>query len=399
VAAGRADIEMENRMSVAVRQPTEETMALHRASIVIDTHVDTIQRAVDLGHDLVSGGSQGFMDLARMKAGNLTAAFFAVCVDYNNIRRGTGMRRQEQLLSAVLDLCRDNPDKIGLARTAAEVRQLAASGKLAAILSVEGAQAIEERLDLLPELWNQGVRSMAPAHFTSNGWADSSADSARHGGLSELGREAIGILNRLGMIVDVSHLSDQAFWDVLKTSTAPVFASHSSARALLDHPRNLTDEMIKAIAEQDGLVGITWFPEYAFEPFRLALEEKAKTIDLRKLGLDPGGAGMPAIATLMRSCGSDMQAKYDVLVTQDLPMPTVTTIVDQVAHVAGLIGADRVCLGSDHGAVRFDIPDFEDCTKFPVVTQALKDRGFSDADIRNILGENVLRLMEKVIGS
>ena len=254
-------------MPAAVRQPTEEMMALHRASIVIDTHVDTIQRAVDLGHDLVSGASQGFMDLARMKTGNLTAAFFAVCVDYNNIRRGTGMRRQEQLLSAVLDLCRNNPDKIGLARTAADVRQLAASGKLAAILSVEGAQAIEERLDLLPELWDLGVRSIAPAHFTSNGWADSSADSARHGGLSPLGREAVGIMNRLGMIIDVSHLSDQAFWDVLKTSTAPVFASHSSARALLDHPRNLTDEMITAIAEQDGLVGITWFPEYAFEPF------------------------------------------------------------------------------------------------------------------------------------
>jgi membrane dipeptidase len=387
-------------VSLAVRQPTEEIKTLHYASIVIDTHVDTIQRAVDLGHDLVrGGGSDGFMDLERMKAGNLTAAFFAVCVDYNNIRRGTGMQRQEQLLSAVLKLCRDNPDKIGLARTATEVRQLAASGKLAAILSVEGAQAIEERLDLLPELWDLGVRSIAPAHFTSNSWADSSADAASHGGLSPLGREAIGIMNRLGMIVDVSHLSDAAFWDVLKASTAPIFASHSSARAIFDHPRNLTDDMIKAIADGGGLVGITWFPEYASASFCHALEDKAKTIDLVKLGLDPGGPGMPAIAKLMRSCGSDMHAKYNVLVAQGLPMPTVTTIIDQVAHVAGLIGADRVCLGSDHGAVRFDIPEFEDCTKFPVVTQALKDRGFSDTDIRNILGENILRLMERVIGS
>ena len=159
-------------MSATAKQPTESTLALHRAAILIDTHVDTIQRAVDLGHDLVHANPSGFMDLERMKIGNMTAAFFAVCVDYNNIRRGTGRQRQDTLLHAVLALCRDNPDRICLAKTASDVRRLADEGKLAAILSVEGAQAIEERLDLLQELWDYGVRSIAPAHFTSNGWAD-----------------------------------------------------------------------------------------------------------------------------------------------------------------------------------------------------------------------------------
>jgi membrane dipeptidase len=374
-------------------------MALHRAAIIIDTHVDTIQRAVDLGHDLVHANPSGFMDLERMKIGNMTAAFFAVCADYNNIRRGTGLQRQATLLRAVLELCRNNPDKIGLARTAADVRRLAGEGKLAAILSVEGAQAIEERLELLQELWDHGVRSIAPAHFTSNGWADSSADQPRHGGLSALGREAIKEVNRLGMILDVSHISDQGFWQVLETSTAPVFASHSSVRALHDHPRNLTDEMIKAIAAKDGIVGITWFPEYCSAEHQRALEEKARTIDLKALGFEPGGPGMPAIATLMRSCGPDMHAKYNVMKAQALPMPTIGTIVQHVAYVANLIGTDRVCLGSDHGAVRFDIPGFEDCTKWAVVTQALKDHGFSDTEVRGILGENVLRLMERVVGS
>ena len=386
-------------MTADVKQPTASTMALHRAAIIIDTHVDTIQRAVDLGHDLVHANPSGFMDLERMKIGNMTAAFFAVCVDYNNIQRGTGRQRQDALLHAVLDLCRANPDKIGLARTAADVRRLAGEGKLAAILSIEGAQAIEDRLDLLPELWDHGVRSIALAHFTSNGWADSSADQPRHGGLSTLGRQAIKEMNRLGMIVDVSHISDQGFWQTLEASTAPIFASHSSARALHDHPRNLTDDMIKAIKEKDGIVGITWFPEYCSVAHQRALEEKARTIDLKALGFEPGGPGMPAIATLMRSCGADMHAKYNVMMTAGLPMPTVDTIVKHVAYVASLIGADRVCLGSDHGAVRFDIPGFEDCTKFPVVTQALKDHGFSDTDVRNILGGNVLRLMERVIGS
>ena len=386
-------------MDHSTQPPTEDTMALHRAAIIIDTHVDTIQRAVDLGHDLVHANPSGFMDLERMKIGNMTAAFFAVCVDYNNIRRGTGRQRQDALLQAVLELCRNNPDKIGLARTASEVRRLAGEGKLAAILSVEGAQAIEERLDLLPQLWDHGVRSIAPAHFTSNGWADSSADRPRHGGLSRLGRKAIGEMNRLGMIVDVSHLSDDAFWQVLAASTAPVFASHSSARALHDHPRNLSDAMIKAIRDRDGIVGITWYPEYCSRAHQRAMEAKARSIDLDALGFESGGPGMPAIAVLMRSCGADMHAKYNVLMSEDLPMPSVATIVEHVSHVADLIGADRVCLGSDHGAVRFDIPGFEDCTKFPVVTQALRDRGFSDAEVRNILGENVLRLMARVIGS
>jgi membrane dipeptidase len=374
-------------------------MALHHAAIIIDTHVDTIQRAVDLGHDLVHANPSGFMDLERMKIGNMTAAFFAVCVDYNNIRRGTGRQRQDTLLHAVLELCGNNPDKIGLAKTAADVRRLAGEGKVAAILSVEGAQAIEERLDLLQELWDHGVRSIAPAHFTSNGWADSSADQPRHGGLSALGRQAIKEINRLGMILDVSHISDRGFWQVLDASTAPVFASHSSARALHDHPRNLTDDMIRAVGEKDGIVGITWFPEYCSTAHQTALEEKARSIDLKALGFEPGGPGMPAIATLMRSCGADMHAKYNVMMTEGLPMPTIDTLVEHVAYVAKLIGADRVCLGSDHGAVRFDIPGFEDCTKWPVVTQALKDHGFSDADVRNILGDNVLRLMERVIGS
>jgi membrane dipeptidase len=276
---------------------------------------------------------------------------------------------------------------------------MAAEGRLAAILSIEGAHALGDTLDILPELWDLGVRSIAPAHFTSNGWADSSADRAVHGGLSPLGRRGIAAMNRLGMIVDVSHLSDAAFWDVLDASAAPPFASHSSARALLDHPRNLTDEMIVQLAKAGGLIGITWFPEYVSVEFQRSLEAHARTIDLEQLGMDRGGSGMPAIATVMRSCGSDMHAKYNVLTSGKYPMPTVATIVDHIAHVADLVGASHVCLGSDHGAVRFDIPGFEDCSKFPVLTQALRDRGFSREEVQNILGGNVLRLMRRVIGA
>jgi len=371
----------------------------HHAAIIVDTHVDTILRQLDLGHDLTASTSPGYMDLPRMRKGNLTAAFFACCVDYNNIKRGTARLRQQQIINAVLDLCARNASIIELAGSAADIRRLAAAGKLAAVLTIEGAQAIEDDLDSLSDLWRQGVRSIALAHFTTNGWADSSADVERHGGLSALGRKAVAELNRLGMIIDVSHASDRATLQAIDASSAPVLASHSSARALHDHPRNLTDELIRAIAARGGVIGPTLFPEYIFPPFQLAMEEHAAVVLKDMADRDSVRENTPAIATVMRSYGSDMHGKYDSLVTRGLPMPGIEVLIQHVAHIAGLVGPQHVCIGTDHGAVRFDIPRFEDCTKLPVLTQALLAAGFSRPEVQGILGENILRLMERVIGA
>ena len=202
------------------------------------------------------------------------------------------------------------------------------------------------------------------------------------------------------MILDVSHISDQGFWQVLEASTAPVFASHSSARALHDHPRNLTDDMIRAIADEgrdrrDYLVpGILLGGASARAGGEGALDRLEGAWIRAGRARDAGDRDVDA--KLRRRHARQVQRDDG---RKGLPMPTIGTIVAHVAHVANLIGADRVCLGSDHGAVRFDIPGFEDCTKWAVVTQALKDHGFSDRDVRNILGENVLRLMERVIGA
>jgi membrane dipeptidase len=339
------------------------------------------------------------MDLPRMKKGNLTAAFFACCVDYNNIKRGTAQVRQQQIIDAVLDLCARNESIIELARSAADIRRLAATGKLAAVLTIEGAQAIEDDLGSLQRLWDQGVRSIALAHFTTNGWADSSADTERHGGLSALGRKAIAELNRLGIIIDVSHASDQATLQAIDASGAPVLASHSSARALHDHPRNLTDELIRAIAARGGVIGPTLFPEYIFPPFQMAMEEHAAKVLKDMADRDSVQENTPAIATVMRSYGGDMHGKYDALVTRGLPMPSLETFVQHVVHIAELVGPQHICIGTDHGAVRFDIPRLEDCSKLPALTGTLLASGFSRSEVEGILGENVLRLMEKVIGA
>jgi membrane dipeptidase len=371
----------------------------HYDTIIVDTHVDTILRQLDLGHDLALPNSDGYMDLPGMRKGNLTAAFFASCVDYNNIKRGTARLRQQQIIEAVLDLCERNKNIIELARSAADIRRLAAAGKLAVVLTIEGAQAIEDDLASLQSLWIQGVRSIALAHFTTNGWADSSADVERHGGLSTLGHEAVAELNRLGIIIDVSHASDRATRQAIDASRSPVLASHSSARALHDHPRNLTDELIRAIAARGGVIGPTIFPEYIFAPFQVAMEERAAEILKNMVDRTSVQENTPAIATVMRSFGSDMNGKYNALMSKRLPMPSIDIFMQHIVHIAELVGPKHICIGTDHGAVRFDVPGFEDCTKLPALTEALVGRGFSRPEIEGILGENILRLMEEVIGA
>jgi membrane dipeptidase len=337
------------------------------------------------------------MDIPSMKEGNLTVSFFAACVDYHNVMRGTGRQRQDNIINAVLAFCTRNSEQVELARSVDDIRRIATAGKLAIVLTIEGAQAIEDDLASLQNLWERGVRSIALSHFSSNGWSDSSADVARHGGLSALGRQAIKEMNRLGILIDVSHASDAATLHAVDASTVPLIASHSSARALHDHPRNLTDELIKAIAERGGVIGPTVFPEYIYAPFQEALEVRAAKILQSADNTLPAGNDTPAITTVMRSYGGDMHGKYSSLVIEDLPMPSVDVFIDHIVHIAELVGPQHVCIGTDHGAVRFDIPEWETCAKLPFITRKLLQRGFNASEVGLIMGENVLLLMNDVM--
>lgn len=366
---------------------------------VIDTHVDTILRWVDLGHDLTSGGrGQGYMDLDAAQKGNLGCAFFACCVEPQHVLRGTARKRLTQQLQGITEFVAANHERSGIASSVHEIETLKLQRRFAVVPCIEGAQAIGADLAALQGFANQGVTYISPAHFSSNEWSDSSTDSAIHSGLSGLGYEAVAEMNRLQIAVDVSHVSDDAFWDILKSSRQPAFASHSSCRSLVDHPRNLTDEMMVALGRQGGVVGVTWWPEYISNRFRQHLEARAKQITRTA---NPPSSPQPekltsGIATLLADLGEDDEAKYEVLVSAALSFPSINEILDHVVHVADLIGPDRVCFGSDHGAVNFQIVGLENCSRLLSLANGLAKRGFAPSEIRGMMGDNVLNYLRSI---
>ena len=241
---------------------SHEARRIHASSIVIDTHVDTVVRWIDLEEDLGVETGNGYMDLPLMKRGNLTASFFACCVGFHHVAKGTAIRRALDMIDGVKEICRYYPDDVEVALGASDVRRIAAAGKLAVIIAIEGGHAIDDDIRVLRQYFDLGVRYMSLTHFNTHGWADSATDVARHDGLSPLGRDVVAEMNRMGMMVDVSHASDKVFQDVLEMTKAPVMASHSSMRALVDHPRNMSDDMARAVAANGGIVCVTAWPEY-----------------------------------------------------------------------------------------------------------------------------------------
>ena len=381
---------------------SEAARRIHFSSVVIDTHVDTVIRWLDLGEDLGVATGNGYMDLPLMRAGNLTAAFFACCVGYKCVAEGTAIRRALDMIDGVKEICRRYPDAIEIARSAADIRRLAAAGKLAAVICIEGGHAIGDDLRVLRQYHELGVRYLSLTHFNTHSWADSSTDTATHNGLSAFGREVVGEMEGLGMIVDVSHASDKVFWDVIEIATKPVMASHSSARALVDHPRNMTDDMFRAIAENGGVACVTAWPEYISQDYWRRLESLADRLSGRAADganrRQSASGSTSAISDLLALAGADRMKCYNVLVDADIAFPSLDDLLDHVDHAVGVAGVDHVGIGTDHGAVRFDIDGLEDCAKLPALTEGLLRRGHAEADVRKILGENVLRVMAEVIG-
>lgn len=369
------------------------TLEEFRDMVVIDTHVDTILRFVDLGHDLADDGSPGYMDLAKTASGNIAGAFFACCVEPQHVAAGRGPQRLDQLLRGLHDFLERNPERAELARSPGDILRLRAAGKLAVLPCIEGAQAIGPDLDRLATFKELGVAYVSPTHFATNDWADSSTDREVHGGLSPLGRTAIAELNRLKIAVDVSHISDAAFWQALEHSRAPVFASHSSARALVPHPRNLTDDMMRALAGQRGLIGITWWPEYIATSFQLDLEHLAFADHTK-----PRRPGESAIARMLDAVSGDPVRSYEVLTASGVAFPAVNDVVDHLIHAVEVVGADHVCMGTDHGAVNFRLNGLDDCRQTVVLANRLSARGLSAAEIAKVLGGNVLRYLEEISG-
>jgi membrane dipeptidase len=362
---------------------------LHFKSIVVDTHDDTTQRLLDPKFDFGVRHTDGSVDIPRMREGGLSAIFFSIWIP-GTVTGPTAVQRALDQIGAVRETVLRHPNDLVLCTTAEEIRRAKAANKIAVLMGVEGGHMINNSLANLDKFFALGVRYMTLTHTVNTDWADASTDKATHNGLTDFGKQVVREMNRLGMMVDISHVADKTFYDVLAVSKAPVIASHSSCRALCTAPRNMTDEMIKALAAKGGVIQINYhigFLSQQFQDASKAHPELGKEIE----------------AEAKKRCGDNEACQLieadkitrDMVAQGKLPRVDWTEIINHIDHAVRLVGADHVGLGSDFDGA--DMPyGMEDASDIPRITEALLAKGYSPADLRKILGGNTLRLMQDV---
>jgi membrane dipeptidase len=394
----RNSSETEDRERKSMDNTSENTTAatdplsIHRRAIVIDMHADTTQRLVDESVDLEQRLSDGHLDAVRAREGGLDAQFFSIWVEPELFGGGgaRAMKRADEQIQAVHDLAEKHPETWELATTAADVRRIAAAGKIAALMGMEGGYAIDEKIENVDRYYQMGVRYMSPAWSVSTSWAGSSGDEVgKARGLNDFGKQVIREMNRLGMMVDVSHLSDLAFWDIVNTSTRPVIATHSGCRAITNVPRNLTDDMIVALARTGGVVNVIFYPEH-IEP---GYSEKKKKVDAEIASKVQRASDEEKGDVAHKKLARDRVRREEFL--KRLPPVWVARIVDHIDHIVKLVGIDHVGIGSDFDGVQVVPTDMKSVADLPNLTKELLRRGYSESDIDKILGGNMLRVMEE----
>ena len=394
----RTSIERENsktKMSndSETNAAASDPLSIHRRAITVDMHADTAQRLVDENVDLSQRLSDGHFDAARAREGGLDAQFFSIWVEPDLFGGGgpTAMRRADIQIEAVKSLAAKQPETWELATTAADIRRIAAKGKIAALMGLEGGYAIDERVENLERYYKMGVRYMSPAWSVSTSWAGSSGDEiGKTLGLTDFGKQVIREMNRVGMIVDVSHLSDKAFWDIVNTSTKPVVATHSACRAITNVPRNLTDDMIVALAKTGGVVNVIFYPEH-IEP---GYSEKKKKVDAEIAGEVQRASDEEKGDAAHKKLARDRVRAREYL--KRLPPVSVSRIVDHIDHIVKLVGIDHVGIGSDFDGIQVVPADLKSVADLPNLTKELLRRGYSESDVDKILGGNMLRVMEEI---
>src|SRR5580693_2938424 len=376
---------------VAPKMPADEiserARKLHFSSIVLDTHDDTPQRFFFQHFDLDHRDAEGHIDIPRMKEGGLNAIFFSIWCNAN-MPGPAAEKRALDLINLTREQVTRHPQDLALATTAEEVRRAHAQGKIAVLMGVEGGHMINNDLNVLRRFAALGVRYMTLTHTNDLDWAGSSGDDAKHIGLSPFGKDVVREMNKLGVIVDISHVSDKTFYDALEVSAAPMIASHSSCRAICDAPRNMTDDMIKALAAKGGVIQINYHIGFLSQAYRDASNKSAE-LKSRTAAVNKAAGENEAMAIR-----DGEKIAHQMVAEGKLPQVEWEAIVDHIDHAVKLVGADHVGLGSDFdGSV---MPHgMEDCSKLPKLTEAMLRRGYSEEDIRKILGLNTLRVMEE----
>ena len=362
---------------------------VHARAIVVDSHDDTTQRLLfEKGFDLGTRHENGNIDIPRMREGGLDALFFSIWVP-SDVIGPIAVKRAMQQIDSVHEAVRLHPNDLVLATTAADIRRAASEKKIAALMGMEGGHMIDNDMGTLRDFARLGVRYLTLTHFKNNDWADSSTDTPKHNGLTDFGKGVVRELNRLGVMVDISHVADKTFMDVLALTTVPVIASHSSCRAIANHPRNMTDDMMRALAKNGGVMMINYEVSFLSEENRLASEKS--------------GGVVAALDEMSKKCGGDeacstletARVTREAMAKGTLPSVSWEKIVEHIDHAVKVAGVDHVGLGSDFDGATMPI-GMEDASQLPKLTTALMAKGYSAADVEKILGGNILRVMERV---
>jgi membrane dipeptidase len=384
---------------LAAQQPTPRTKPVTQAevdritrdAILIDTHDDVTSKTVD-GYDIGTPNKTGQTDLPRMK-GFLGAEFFAVYVDPSYVKDNHAANRTLQMIDTVrTDIIAAHPSDFVYATTAAGIERAHKDHKIAALMGIEGGHAIEDSLRLLRDFYALGIRYMTLTHFNTNNWADSQGDFddpkiAHHNGLTPFGKDVVREMNRLGMMVDISHTADKTFFDAIATTTAPLIASHSGCRAVSSYTRNMTDDMIKALATNGGVMQINFGCDFLSQ--RYYDVSKVLMANLRPRYMEAMKIADPAARdAALEKLKAESDAKD--------PPATLADVVAQIDHAVTIGGIDHVGIGTDFDGVGCVPPDLDSYNKFPALTRALLEKGYTAEDIKKIYGGNLLRVMRAV---
>jgi membrane dipeptidase len=354
-------------------------------AIGIDSHIDTVQRVLVMGEDLGKRWDAGHVDIPRLQEGGTHAPFFALWVPVY-FPGAEAVRRTLDLRDAMQSVLDTHKDQMELATTAADIRRIVKAGKISVFLTVEGGHTIDDDLRVLRMYYQLGVRSMTLTHSRNNNWADSATDKPVHNGLTDFGREVVREMNRLGMLVDVSHVADKTFYDTLSVTSKPVIVSHSSMRAISPVPRNVTDEMLWALAKNGGVIGISFGEGFVNPKDAEALESAIKT--------ETTGPALTGRA-LDDYAAEDVRNLFG---TRLKVAATVADVADHIDHAVRIAGIDHVGIGSDFDGVSGPPNGLDDVSKMPALIEVLLQRGYAERDVKKILGENYLRVIREVTG-
>ncbi len=364
----------------------QRALQIHRRAIVIDTHNDVTTPMTNDDFDLSGTPPTPYRtNIERMKKGGLTAEFFSLYIKPWYVEHGGSTRRTMDMIDSVYRAVERHPRDLMIATTVADIRRAKRQGKIAALMGIEGGHAIEDSLATLREFYRLGVRYMTLTWNNTNNWADAGRGEKKFNGLSDFGREVVREMNRLGMLVDVSHVSDDTMSDALDVSAAPIIASHSSARALSNVPRNIPDELLRRIAKNGGVVQVNFYSVFVdTNTVSPQSAERDRRIKAQQDAIDEKYKDDPE----RRAEESD---KLEA--ANPLPPLPISKLIDHIDHIVKVAGIDHVGIGADFDGAN-DMPEgAQDVSMLPNITYELLKRGYSERDIRKILGENLLRVM------